>query len=137
MRENKGYIIPCQHLIAVLRFCAKIKFCDASIEKRVPEKLKYESLKRGYNGWKKGYTGMVNIFRLESKRVVGQSPRSCTKRTKRYEKKEKARGQKGELEKEARALEQSSLAMKRKEFLDELIEKVKSSRSSKGRLLLN
>ena len=90
--RTKDTLIPCQHLIAVLRFSAKIKFCDTSIEKRVPAMLKCEFLKQGYSGWKENYTGVKSIFRLESKRIVGQSPRSCSRRKRRYEKKEKARG---------------------------------------------
>ena len=85
--KTKDTLIPCQHLIRVLRYCAKIKFCDASVQKRVPVVLKYEFLKQGYSGWKEGYTGIENIFHLKARRIVGQSSRSCSKRKRRYEKK--------------------------------------------------
>ena len=135
--KTKDTLIPCQHLIKVLRYCAKIKFCDASIQKRVPVVLKHEFLKQGYSGWKENYTGVENIFHLKSRRLVGQSSKSYSKRKRRYEKKGKARGQRAELEKEKRTLEQSRLAMNRKEFLERLIKEVDSLDQTKKRLLLN
>ena len=129
--KTKDTLIPCQHLIKVLRYCAKIKFCDASIQKRVPVVLKHEFLKQGYSGWKENYTGVENIFHLKSRRLVGQSSKSYSKRKRRYEKKGKARGQRAELEKEKRALEQSRLAMNRKEFLERLIKEVDLSGPNK------
>ena len=118
--KTKDTLIPCQHLIRVLRYCAKIKFCDASVQKRVPVVLKYGFLKQGYSGWKDNYTGIENIFHLKARRIVGQSSRSCSKRKRRYEKNGKAR-----------ELEQSRLAMNRKEFLERLIKEVDLSGPNK------
>ena len=97
----------------------------------MPVVLKHEFIKQGYGWWKENYTDVENIFNLKSRRLVGKSSKSYSKRKRRYEKKEKARGQRAELEKEKRALEQSRLAMNRKEFLERLIKEVDLSGPNK------